>query len=149
MGKNIRQVIFPAKNGFKSIIIILLVALLFIFSFSCKKESTSEEAETEVIFGPTYDVGEIIVNLADLGQARYAKIQTVLELSDEAALDEITTRSPQVRDIVIEIFSVKKAEELLELETRNGIKKEIFSKINSVLQTGDVKNVYFITMVVQ
>ncbi|MDD5660188.1 MAG: flagellar basal body-associated FliL family protein [Actinomycetota bacterium] len=137
-----------SNSNFRIFIVCVLILFVLPVSLSCKKSDKAIE-ETEVIFGPTFETGEIIVNLADLGQARYAKIQTVLELSNEETSDEINTRSPQIRDIVIEIFSSKQAEELLDLKIRDDIKKEIFDRINSVLKKGTVNNVYFTTMVIQ
>ena len=137
-----------SKAQFGVFIICIFIVLILLFSTSCKKEEVVTKEEKEV-FGPTYETGELIVNLADLGQARYAKIQVVLELDEEAVMQEVDDRSPQIRDIIIEIFSSKKAEELLDLEIRSAIKKEIYTKINAVLQDGSVRNIYFITLVVQ
>jgi flagellar FliL protein len=137
---------FKNKN-LKIYFTIILLILILLFTFSCSKNEKKETNQT--LFGPTYDAGEIIVNLADMGQARYAKIQTVFELPDEKTLDEIKKREPQIKDAIIEIFSSKQAEQFLEIKSRNEIKQEILNKINLILKSGKVKNVYFTNIVVQ
>ncbi len=144
-----------SKSLLNYFLVIFLISLILFSIFvlsSCKKgkeDAEKKDKSLETAFGPIYDVGELIVNLADLGQARYAKFQIVLELKDEPTLGIVNTRSPQVKDIVINIFSSKKAEEILDLEIRDQIKKEIINKINSIIGEGSVKNAYFTTIVVQ
>ncbi|MDD3777171.1 MAG: flagellar basal body-associated FliL family protein [Actinomycetota bacterium] len=127
---------------------ILLLATLFLIPLLVLSCSPGQEPE-EVVFGPTYDVGEIIVNLADLGQARYGKAEVVLELAAESSLEEIKTRNPQIRDIVIDIFSSQESTDLLDQQGKEEVKKKIKSSINQILSSGKVEQVYFTTIVVQ
>lgn len=135
------------KKYSKRIILIVALLLLSFFLLSCS--DNGQKGKEERLFGPTFNVGEIIVNLADIGQARYAKAEVVLELSNDSALEEVQLRSPQIRDIVIEIFSSQQASVLLDLEGKEEIKNKIMARINPVLTSGSVEEVYFTTIVVQ
>ncbi len=135
------------RFGKRITIIAMAAAIVCLALVSCAQEV--EEAEEPNVFGPTFNVGEVIVNLADIGQARYAKAEVVLELDAQETFEEVNARSPQVRDIVIEIFSGQKASDILELEGREQIKNEIAGRINQVINVGRVEEVYFTTIVVQ
>ena len=56
---NILNTLF--KSNIKVLALIIMVAVIFASSFSCKK--STEETVEEVMFGPVYDVGEIIVKV--------------------------------------------------------------------------------------
>jgi len=136
-----------SKNNIRVLLIAVLISVLAFSFWACKKDK--EEVEKEDSFGPVFNVGEVIVNLSDVGQARYVKVEVVLELSDEETLKEVEKRTPQIRDIIIEIFSGQTAGNILDQQGKDSIKAEIIKSINLVLGIGEVKEVYFTTIVVQ
>ena len=136
-----------SKNNIRVLLIAVLISVLVFSFWACKKDK--EEVEKEDSFGPVFNVGEAIVNLSDVGQARYVKVEVVLELSDEETLKEVEKRTPQIRDIIIEIFSGQTAGNILDQQGKDSIKAEIIKSINLVLGIGEVKEVYFTTIVVQ
>ncbi len=143
------------------LIIICLAVFLAINATSCKlfnKDKDAEQAEAQDIeanndgkkpFGSTFDLGEIIVNLSDTGQARYAKISIVFELKGEGALEEAKSRDPQIRDLVVEMLSSETSEKILSIDERNALKKRIIDKINEEFSTGMVVELYFTNVLVQ
>jgi flagellar FliL protein len=112
-----------------------------------KKEESSENTGSE--FGPVFDLGEIIINLADAGQVRYAKMSVAIELDNETTLAEAQRRDPQIRDTVIELISKETAEKILSPDSRKDLKNEIMDNINKNLSEGEVTSVYFTTILVQ
>ncbi len=114
---------------------------------SSKKEESSENTGSE--FGPVFDLGEIIINLADAGQVRYAKMSVAIELDNETTLAEAQKRDPQIRDTVIELISKETAEKILSPDSRKDLKNEIMDNINKNLSEGEVTSVYFTTILVQ
>ncbi|OPL12370.1 MAG: hypothetical protein AVO38_15070 [delta proteobacterium ML8_D] len=136
-----------SKNNIRVLLIAVLISVLVFSFWACKKDK--EEVEKEDSFGPVFNVGEVIVNLSDVGQARYVKVEVVLELSDEETLKEVEKRTPQIRDIIIEIFSGQTAGNILDQQGKDSIKAEIIKSINLVLGIGEVKEAYFTTIVVQ
>lgn len=157
--------IMKNKSKLLNLIFVLIIVCLAVFlainAISCKlfnKDKDSEQAAAQTIeanndgdkpFGATFDLGEIIVNLADTGQARYAKISIVFELEGEGALEEAQSRDPQIRDLVVEMLSSETSEKLLSIDERNALKKRIIDEINKDFNTGTVVELYFTSVLVQ
>ena len=112
-----------------------------------KTAETKKEEKKE--FGPTFDLREIIVNLSDEGQARYAKMSVAFELKDEKMLKEVEKMDPLVRDIVVELLSGESSEKILSLSTRNDLKKRIMERVNENFTEGAVMQVFFTNVLVQ
>ena len=51
--------------------------------------------------GAIADLDPFIVNLADSPEVRYLKVTMKLELTNASAADEITARTPQIRDAIL------------------------------------------------
>jgi flagellar FliL protein len=163
------------KKFFNLIIVIIIVGIvmfLAINSSSCSlfkkkdataatnadgtKTTTTEKAETAEAkkevkkpFGPSFDLGEIIVNLSDAGQARYAKMSVAFELEDEKTLIEAEEMDPLIRDIVVELLSSESSEKILSLTSRNDLKKRILDRVNEHFEEGKVMQVFFTNVLVQ
>ncbi len=112
-----------------------------------KKESSANAKMPK--FGQIFDLEPFIVNLADQKETRYLKAKISLELEGEKITDEMNKRLPQIRDIIIELLSSKSYEELATLHGKEHLKNEIVIRLNSVLKTGLVKNVFFTEFVMQ
>ena len=120
------------------------------------KTTTTEKAKTPETkkeekkkFGPTFDLGEIIVNLSDAGQARYAKMSVAFELQDAKTLIEAEEMDPLIRDIVVELLSGESSEKILSLAARNDLKKRIMDRVNEHFAEGKVMQVFFTNVLVQ
>jgi flagellar protein FliL len=112
-----------------------------------KKEEKKKEEKKE--FGPTFDLGEIIVNLSDAGQARYAKMSVAFELDAETTLEEATKMDPLIRDIVVELLSGETSEKILSLAARNDLKQRIMERVNDHFAEGKILQVFFTNVLVQ
>lgn len=99
--------------------------------------------------GPTSSLEPFVVNLADPGRPRYAKIVVQLELDAEPAAGEIEGLKPKVRDSLIMLFSSKTSEEMTTVGGKETLRNEIIRRLNSLLTTGKVAEVYFTEFVVQ
>ena len=100
-------------------------------------------------FGQIFDLEPFVVNLADQKETRYLKAKISLELKGEKVTDEMNKRLPQIRDIIIELLSSKSYEELATLHGKEHLKNEIMIRLNSVLKTGSIENVFFTEFVMQ
>jgi len=86
------------------------------------------------------------VNLAQGdGPRRYARLDAVLKMSEDAKTVEFEARKPQIRDTIISILNTKRAEDLLQKEGKNYLKEEIKASINSYLVDGKVEDIYYIS----
>ena len=99
--------------------------------------------------GPMVKIDEFIVNIISEEGSHYVKTSMSIEMSNAAVVEETTTRMPQIRDAVLLLIGNKTFEELQDLQGKKQLKAEITTKINSFLQTGQIKSIYFTDFVVQ
>ncbi len=99
--------------------------------------------------GPMVEIPEFIVNIISEDGRHYVKASLTLELDKEEVLEETTKRMPQIRDAILLLVGNKTFEELHDLQGKKQLKAELVSKINSFLQAGKVKAIYFTDFVVQ
>lgn len=156
-------------GGKKKLIIIIAAALVLLlalgggaaFYFMKKKEAEAEakkdpglevpvpELNPAAAIGPMVDISEFIVNIISDEANHYVKASLTIELTNEPAKDELGQRMPQIRDAILLLVGNKTYEELQDLQGKKQLKAEMTSKINSILQTGKVKAIYFTDFVVQ
>lgn len=103
--------------------------------------------ETDI--GPMVNIDEFIVNIISAENNHYVKAAITLELTSETAKEETNMRMPQVRDAILLLVGNKTYDELQDLQGKKQLKAELSSKLNSLLQTGRVKAIYFTDFVVQ
>ncbi len=99
--------------------------------------------------GPMVDIDEFIVNIISADVSHYVKASLTVELTNEDVKGEVEKRMPQMRDAILLLIGNKTFEELQDLQGKRQLKAELKSKINSFLQTGKVKAIYFTNFVVQ
>jgi flagellar FliL protein len=99
--------------------------------------------------GPMVNIDEFVVNIISGDSPHYVKASLTVELSNEDVQPEVEQRMPQVRDTVLLLIGNKTYEELQDLQGKRQLKAELKSKINSFLQRGKVRAIYFTNFVVQ
>ena len=99
--------------------------------------------------GPTVKLGEFIINLNDPGNPRYLKISLKAEVSADEAKNELRSREPQVRDIVISYLSSLSIKETYGARAKATIRDNIQRRLNHILTTGEVKRVFFTNFMTQ
>lgn len=107
------------------------------------------DLEQKAEIGPMVDIEEFIVNIISGDTAHYVKASLTVELTNEDVKIEVETRMPQMRDAILLLIGNKTYEELQDLQGKKQLKAELKSKINSFLQTGKVRSIYFTNFVVQ
>jgi flagellar FliL protein len=107
------------------------------------------QLEQSAAIGPMVDIDEFIVNIISGDTAHYVKASLTVELTNENARTEVENRMPQMRDTILMLIGNKTYEELQDLQGKKQLKAELMSNINSFLQTGKVKSIYFTNFVVQ
>jgi flagellar FliL protein len=133
---------------------------------------TAKAGEADKLgIGPTYLIRDRIINLADAGGRRFLRIGLALEFEvhDEKARealakgsaeekkklmkelqDEIAHKGPIIDDIVTTVLSGKTFNDVITLEGKDAIKKEIKTRVNDALHGEEkVNNVYITDFVVQ
>jgi len=110
-----------------------------------KKHKVSDMAE----IGPIYPLDPFVVNLVSSNANRYLKCKIDLELDSPELQQEIDKKLPAIRDLIIQILSSKSVEEIQTAKGKQKLKEEIKRKINEILTTGEIRNVYFTEFVIQ
>jgi flagellar FliL protein len=99
--------------------------------------------------GPMVNIDEFIVNIISADAPHYVKASLTVELNNEEVQPEVEQRMPQVRDAILLLIGNKTYEELQDLQGKKQLKAELKSRINSFLQSGKVRAIYFTNFVVQ
>jgi flagellar FliL protein len=107
------------------------------------------QVETEVNLGPMVDVREFIVNIISDDNSHYLRTSLTIELSNQAAYDELNKRMPQIRDAILMLASSKTFEELYDVHGKKQLKAELLIELNEMLTKGEAVAVYFTDFVVQ
>jgi flagellar FliL protein len=92
----------------------------------------------------TVDLDEFVINLSDTDKRAYAKIKVSIAFdSKEKKLEkEITAKIPQIRQIINLTIMNKKSEEINNAQNLSKIVSELITKINDIMTTGRITNVY-------
>lgn len=104
-----------------------------------------------VVSTKTVGLDEFLVNLTDEDGKRYLKVKVFLGYDDKKNKKlgtELEEKKPILRDIIIGVLRTKKASDITPKGVEN-IKIEIIQKANTVLEKGQLNNVYINDILVQ
>jgi len=112
---------------------------------------SDKEAKEPVPEGPIIvPMDTIIVNLSGSNLRRYLKARVVFEVRDAEVKGKLDTRTIQVKDRLISIFSSKTIDDVDSVEGRELLKREIKDSVDVVLGVEKaILQVYFEEFVVQ
>jgi len=113
----------------------------------------------EPVLGPIVILDPFVVNLNEAGRARYLKLSIELELQSQAnaaagapappILDELEQRKPQIRHTLITYLSSLRVQDTKGPASKLEICEDIRRRINNLVKTGAIKNVYLTDFVVK
>ncbi|MEN8189996.1 MAG: flagellar basal body-associated FliL family protein [Thermodesulfobacteriota bacterium] len=156
-GGSKKKIIFIAIGGVLLLLIIGSVAAFFLLKPEPVPENEKDpglevpvpEISQQAEIGPMVEIKEFIVNIIAEEGSHYVKASLTLELDKEETLEETNKRMAQIRDAILLLVGNKTYEELLDLQGKKQLKAELLSKINAIIQSGQVKSIYFTDFVVQ
>ncbi len=100
--------------------------------------------------GVLVNLEDIVVTLAgNTAKPRYLRININVEVPNAIVAEVVSSRLPQLRDLVIMTLSDKTAVELTTPEGKQGLRDEVFRRIDEKMPEGTLMNVYFSDLVVQ
>lgn len=110
-----------------------------------------QQRSAKAQIGALYPFETFVVNLADPGGTRYLKVTMSVELNSgsEKLMQELEMRKPQIRDIILTVLSSKSFEEVSTPQGKLSLKQEVIQKLNGVIASGGVNNLYITEFVVQ
>lgn len=143
-------------------VFLIMVATLFVLwtkissiDQKMKKKSDQEMAENvdentiETMMGPLYSMDTLIVNLADEGGKRYLRVTMDLEVAEEKVIEEVKGRLPQIKHSILMILPTRYVDEINTVDGKIELREELLEKMNSFLEPGSIKNIYFTEFVIQ
>ena len=96
-----------------------------------------------------FQLQPFVVNLSDPGGKRYLKSIIELEFTEDAIQNELDARLPQLRDVILLHLSSKTIEDVQSVDGKIELKNSLITRINQVLKTGKIVNLYFTQFVIQ
>ncbi|MFW6264570.1 MAG: flagellar basal body-associated FliL family protein [Bacillota bacterium] len=145
------------NNGlsFKMILLLMFVIIIVTGLFSYffmtflfpenNQEAVSDEIQSEEI-GDTYNLGEFTVNLSEMRSYQFIKASIVVEVDKKEVIDELERRSPQIQDAIILTLRELNTDDLQDADE---IKGRLKTRINPLLNEGEIVNVWFTQFIVQ
>ncbi len=108
-----------------------------------EKETLEAEKDAKDFIGKVIPLETFLVNLAGSRGRKLVKINMELEVSDDAAIEEIEKIKPKIRDYIIMIVSSKSFAEVETKEGKDELRSEIQNQVNLFLTRGKIQRVYF------
>jgi len=155
----------PGDSGSKKKLIIIIAAVVvlligagigaFLFMGGDDEPEISPEQEQAALekqakqVGPMVSIDTFIVNILDDEESRYLKAAITLEMNTPEASMEVTERMAQIKDAILLLVGNKTFGELRDLQGKIQLRAELLNRLNSILQNGKVKRIYFTDFVVQ
>lgn len=104
------------------------------------------EKEPQLI---TSDPFDFTVNLADSQQKRYLKATVRVGYYPKELTQEIGSKIPEIRDLIIEVFRTKSVAEIDTTDGTKELREELRSELNERLELGEITEVYFTEFIIQ
>lgn len=132
------------KSG-KSKVVVIAIAAALVVGVAAGVAVTAKRSQNAPVKLPTtlIEVGELVVNLADMGETRYVKVDPVLEVSGKVGEEALKDIKIRVRDSIIKVVSSKHFADLLKPDGKDKLKKEIITSTKEGLKENEPVKVYF------
>lgn len=133
-------------------IIILLVAviligvILFVLLTQFNKPTGAIEPTIDEIVEATVEIPEITTNLAD---KRVVRLSLKVQTTSKDAVAELTKRVFQVQNIAIQELSEMEQKDLEGKQGKQIFQKSLKTRVNELMQEGEVQEVYFTSFITQ
>jgi len=126
-------------------------ATYLIFRSNSDPQSADAKTSTKVEeMGPTFPVGEFILNLTPTGNIpHFIRTEVILEASDKKVVAQLEKRKPQIRDQFITLIRSRTAEQLSNEAGMELLRFEMLKEANKLVSKGEVINVFFVDWIIQ
>ncbi|XQY93518.1 flagellar basal body-associated protein FliL [Metabacillus sp. HB246100] len=133
------------------LVIIVSITLIGITAFVVVMKFIGEDGEKkahsiEEVVEASVDIPEITTNLSS---GNIVRLSFKIETESKIAMEELTQREFQVRDIIISELANTTSEQLDGKEGMDKFKEQIKNKINELMQEGKVNKIYTTSYILQ
>jgi flagellar FliL protein len=96
-------------------------------------------------YGKMVTLDQFTVNLSTPGSVnpKFVRVNISLEVPTDDTEGEVTSKMPEVRNVIIDLFNSKRPADLANAEGREYLKEEIKNAINGFMVSGKIRGVYF------
>jgi flagellar FliL protein len=96
-------------------------------------------------FGKMVTLEQFTINLSTPGSlnSKYVRVNISLEVPNDDTESEVTSKMPQIRNVIIDLFNSKRPADLATADGRDFLKEEIRNALNNFLVSGKIKGVFF------
>ncbi|OES43607.1 flagellar basal body-associated protein FliL [Domibacillus iocasae] len=142
-----------SKNKLMTIMVVLMavillagtIAVVIILRSSGGDEAASEPSIDEVLES-SVDVAEMTTNLAS---DDFIKISFKIQTDSPEAMEEMTKRDFQAKNLIIQKLSEMTAEDLKGEAGKQKLTETLKTELNSIMQDGKVEAVYITSYIIQ
>lgn len=140
------------NNKLIMIMVIILVSITligvvaFVVITQLNKGTAKQVENIDDIISASVDVDEVTTNLAD---DSYAKIALKIQTSSKDAAAELKKRDFQVKSILIDELSEMSKKDLQGVKGKEMLENALKTKINELMQDGEVQKVYITSYIIQ
>lgn len=138
-------------------LVVIIIALLVIclgagaFTFAkIGRKGHAKAKKVEEVY--PWKLQEFVVNLADVSEPHFLKVNITLEMEGKPPKGEEDSGNPEeakARDAIIMALSTKTYASLISDQGKMRLKEELKSVLNSVLKESKVANIYFTDFAMQ
>lgn len=141
------------KNKLLTIMIVLLgvillagtIAVMIILRASGGEEAPKEPSIDEMLES-SVDIPEMTTNLAS---EDFIRISFKIQMDSKEAMEEMTKRDFQAKDIIIQKLSEMTADDLKGEAGKQKLTETLKTNLNSIMQEGKVEKVYITSYIIQ
>jgi flagellar protein FliL len=99
--------------------------------------------------GPIMELEPFLLNLADRDDLRFLKVSIKLELDRAEDKTDFHHKVPAIRDALLVLLSSKESQLLRTVNGKRRVREEIMTRVNGVMNHGQITNVYFTDFIIQ
>lgn len=106
-------------------------------------------AKGEAVAPPVLLLENLVLNPAASGGSRYLLMSIAIESVDKAAVDALTLRDAELKDLILATLGRKNVDELSDVAGREAIKVELIAAVKERFGKNSIKQLYFPQFVIQ
>lgn len=141
------------KNKLMTIMLVLLAVILLagtiavvIILRSTGGDAAKEEPSIDEVLESSVDIPEMTTNLAS---DDFIRISFKIQTNNSDAMEELTKRDFQAKDLIIQKLSEMTADELKGEAGKQKLTETLKTNLNSIMQDGTVEAVYITSYIIQ
>lgn len=142
-----------SKNKLMTIMLVLLAVILLagtiavvIILRSTGGDAAKEEPSIDEVLESSVDIPEMTTNLAS---DDFIRISFKIQTNNPDAMEELTKRDFQAKDLIIQKLSEMTADELKGEAGKQKLTETLKTNLNSIMQDGTVEAVYITSYIIQ